>query len=141
MDNIQIPYDIFYIIILKLNDLRILCKLKMTSKEFKKYSQNRISKYFKEEWVFIKLMKQNLRLEVIENFYNNFRYLPIIKTTYIYRLNILRSIYMMIWKNYLDFNQLIMLNFDENEWCCDILEKFKFNICSFYDNTLLHDCF
>jgi len=104
----------------------------MVSTVLKNYSEKKINIYFKKEMLFVNEIKKNLSKNIIYNFYNNFKKLPKIISRKIFRLNILKSIYMMVWKNYLNFEQNIILNHEENEWCCNILEKYNFNDANFY---------
>lgn len=128
----SISYYIFYDLINNTDSIIILGRLKMVCNVFKKNSEIKMNIFFKREMIFINEMKKNLNKKIIYNFYNNFIKLPKIISRNIFRLNILKSIYMMVWKNYLNFEQKILLNHEENEWCCNILEKYNFNDYKFY---------
>ena len=126
MDNLS--NDINEIVISYIYDINSLCLLLMVKKSLKNILNKKILKLYSAEINIINNLKNNVRDIVMTHFYCNLK-----NNTYNLNYNYLDRIYnsiaMMTWSNYLIYDNMITLTYEENEWCCNLLDNFKNNNC------------
>jgi len=122
MSNLSL--DNYQNIIENISSRKTLGLLLMVSSLLKPILYNKIRNLYNKEETLIINLKNNVRNDVMINFYKNLKNNNN-NNNYNYIDRIYNSIAMMTWTNYLIYSNIIPLTFNENEWCCNLLDHYK----------------